>query len=149
VDTLSYKTKSQRKEDVERKWYVVDAEGEVLGRMCTTIATVLKGKHRPDYTPHVDCGDNIIVINAEKVRLTGLKLDQKEYLRYSGYPGGQKKVTPRELLEKKPEAVIENAVRGMMPKTKLGRQMLNKLHVYAGSEHPHQAQKPELLKPQG
>lgn len=147
MDTLSYKTKSRRKEDVDRKWFVIDAEGEVLGRMCTTIATVLKGKHRPDYTPHVDCGDNVIVINAEKVRLTGLKIDQKEYLRYSGYPGGQKKATARELLEKKPEAIIENAVRGMIPKNKLGRQMLNKLHVYAGAEHPHQAQKPELLKP--
>jgi large subunit ribosomal protein L13 len=147
VDTLSYKTKSRRKEDVDRKWFVIDAEGEVLGRMCTTIATVLKGKHRPDYTPHVDCGDNVIVINAEKVRLTGLKIDQKEYLRYSGYPGGQKKATARELLEKKPEAIIENAVRGMIPKNKLGRQMLKKLHVYTGAEHPHQAQKPEQLKP--
>ncbi len=147
MDTLSYKTKSRRKEDVERKWFIIDAEGVVLGRMCTTIATVLKGKHRPDYTPHVDCGDNVIVINAEKVRLTGLKIDQKEYLRYSGYPGGQKKATARELLEKKPEAIIENAVRGMIPKNKLGRAMLKKLHVYAGAEHPHQAQKPELLKP--
>ena len=147
MDTLSYKTKSRRKEDVDRKWFIIDAEGAVLGRMCTTIATVLRGKHRPDYTPHVDCGDNVIVINAEKVRLTGLKIDQKEYLRYSGYPGGQKKATARELLEKKPEAIIENAVRGMIPKNKLGRQVLKKLHVYAGAEHPHQAQKPELLKP--
>ena len=147
MDTLSYKTKSQRKEDVERKWYIVDAEGEVLGRMCTKITDVLRGKHRPEYTPHVDCGDNVIVINAEKVRLTGNKMDQKEYIRYSGYPGGQKRTTAKELQAKKPEALIENAVRGMIPKNRLGRTMIKKLFVYAGSEHPHQAQKPEVLKP--
>ena len=147
MDTLSYKTKSQRKEDVERKWYVVDAEGEVLGRMCTTIANVLRGKHKPEYTPHVDTGDNVIVINAEKVRMTGTKMDDKEYIRYSGYPGGQKRETARELMDKKPEAIVENAVRGMLPKNRLGRAMFTKLHVYAGAEHPHQAQKPETLKP--
>jgi len=147
VDTLSYKTKSQRKEDVDRKWYVIDADGEILGRMCTRIATVLRGKHLPEYTPHVDCGDNVIVINAEKVRFTGNKEDQKEYIRHTGYPGGQRKATVREVRAKKPEAIVENAVRGMLPKTTLGRQMLNKLHVYTGAEHPHMAQKPEVLKP--
>lgn len=125
----------------------MDADGEVLGRMCTKITNVLRGKHRPEYTPHVDCGDNVIVINAEKVRLTGNKLDQKEYIRYSGYPGGQKRTTAKELQAKRPEALIENAVRGMIPKNKLGRAMFNKLFVYAGAEHPHQAQKPEVLKP--
>ena len=146
VDTLSYKTKSERKEDVEHKWYVVDAEGEVVGRLCTRIAHVLRGKHKPSYTPHIDCGDHVIVINADKVRFTGDKINQKEYLRYSGYPGGQKKATPRELLAKKPEAIVENAVRGMLPKNRLGRAMFRKLHVYAGAEHPHAAQKPEDFK---
>ena len=147
MDTLSYKTKSARKEDVDHKWFVIDANGEVLGRMCTTIATVLRGKHRADYTPHVDCGDNVIVINAEKVRLTGNKWQDKKYIRYSGYPGGQKVRTASEVLEKKPGDIVENAVRGMLPKTKLGRAMFRKLFVYTGSEHPHQAQKPEILKP--
>lgn len=147
MDTLSYKTKSQRNEDVNRKWYVIDADGEVLGRMCTKIASVLRGKHKPDYTPHVDTGDNVIVINADKVRLTGNKIDQKEYIRYSGYQGGQKRETAREVLDKKPTAIVESAVRGMLPKNRLGRAMFGKLHVYAAAEHPHQAQKPETLKP--
>lgn len=143
VDTLSYKTKAANKETVEHKWYVVDADGEVVGRLASRIAHVLRGKHKPSYTPHVDCGDYVIVINADKVRFTGQKLDQKEYLRYTGYPGGQRKATPRDLLSKKPQAVLENAVKGMLPKTKLGRQLIKKLFLYAGSEHPHQAQKPE------
>ncbi len=146
MDTLSYKTKSARKEDVVRKWYVVDAENMVLGRMCTEIATILRGKHKPSYTPHVDCGDNVIVINADKVRLTGSKWDQKVYLTYSGYPGGQKSKTAKELHAKKPFAVIENAVKGMLPKNRLGRAMFKKLYVYAGTEHQHVAQKPEPLK---
>ncbi len=148
MDTLSYKTKSLRKEDAEHKWFVIDAEGEVLGRMCTTIASVLRGKHLPDYTPHVDGGDNVIVLNADKVRLTGNKLDQKEYIRYSGYPGGQKRATARQLMEKRPEAIVENAVRGMLPKNKLGRAMFKKLFVYAAASHPHSAQQPVVLKPQ-
>ena len=135
-----------RPEDVERKWYIVDAEGEVLGRLCSQIAHVLRGKHNPGYTPHVDCGDNVIVVNAEKVRLTGNKLFDKEYIRYTGYPGGQRVETARELLDRKPEAVIERAVRNMLPKNKLGRAMFRKLHVYVGSDHPHGAQKPENLK---
>lgn len=147
MDTLSYKTKSQRPEDVEPRWYVIDAEGQAVGRLCTRIATVIRGKHRPDYTPHVDCGDHVIVINAEKVRFTGNKLLDKNYIRYTGYPGGQRKESARDLLERKPEAVVENAVKGMLPKNKLGRAMFRKLHIYAGTEHPHAAQKPEILKP--
>lgn len=134
-----------RKEDVERKWYVIDAEDAILGRLCSRIAAVLRGKHRPEYTPHVDCGDHVIVLNAGKIRLTGKKMDTKELLRYSGYPGGQKSVSIKSLLARRPEAVIENAVRGMLPKNRLGRAMFHKLHVYSGPEHPHQAQKPEPL----
>jgi len=146
VDTLSYKTKSANKDTVDRKWFVVDADGQTLGRMCTKIATVLRGKHKPSYTPHVDCGDNVIVINAEKVRLTGSKMEQKVYLTYSGYPGGQKSTKAAELMKKKPYAMVEKAVKGMLPKNKLGRAMFKKLYVYAGEEHPHGAQKPEELK---
>ena len=146
MNTLSYKTQSANKDTVERKWYVVDADGQTLGRMCTKIATVLRGKHKPSYTPHVDCGDNVIVINAEKVRLTGSKMEQKVYLTYSGYPGGQKSKTAAELMAKKPYAMVEKAVKGMLPKNKLGRAMFKKLYVYAGAEHPHAAQKPEELK---
>ena len=146
VDTLSYKTKSANKETVDHKWFVVDAEGEVVGRLATRIATVLRGKHKPSYTPHVDTGDYVIVLNADKVRFTGLKLDQKEYLTYSGYPGGQKKRTAREMMDKKPLAVLEKAVRGMLPKNRLGRQMIKKLFLYEGGEHPHAAQKPEPFK---
>ncbi len=145
VDTLSYKTRSAKKEEVERKWYVIDAEGEVLGRMCSRIAQVLRGKHKASYTPHIDTGDYIIVINADKVRLTGNKLFQKEYITYSGYPGGQKRTNAKELLTKKPRSVIEIAVKGMLPKNRLGRAMIKKLFVYEGDVHPHQAQKPELL----
>lgn len=146
VDTLSYKTKSTRKEDVQHKWFVVDAEGEVVGRLCSKIAHILRGKHKANFTPHVDCGDYVIVINADKVRFTGNKMEQKEYLRYSLYPGGQKSVTPAEKLQKRPEFIVENAVKGMLPKTKLGRAMIKKLFVYPGANHPHQAQQPETLK---
>jgi large subunit ribosomal protein L13 len=145
VDTLSYKTKSANKETVERNWYVIDAEGEVIGRLCTRIAHVLRGKHKPSYTPHVDCGDYVVVINADKVRLTGNKMDQKEYLNFSGYPGGQKRIVARELLQRKPLALVERAVKGMLPKNRLGRQMIKKLFLYEGAEHPHQAQKPEAF----
>ena len=135
MNTLSYKTQSAN----------IDAEGQTLGRMCTKIATVLKGKHKPSYTPHVDTGDNVIVINADKIRLTGSKMEQKVYLSYSMYPGGQKSITAKELMVKKPYAVVERAVKGMLPKNKLGRAMFKKLYVYAGAEHPHAAQKPENL----
>ncbi|RMF20857.1 MAG: 50S ribosomal protein L13 [Bacteroidetes bacterium] len=146
MDTLSYKTESAKKETIERKWYVVDAEGEVVGRLCSRIAHVLRGKHKPSYTPHVDCGDYVIVINADKVRFTGQKMDKKEYIRHSGYPGGQRRKTPRQMLEKKPEFIVEKAVKGMLPKNRLGRRMFKKLFVYAGAEHPHKAQKPELFQ---
>lgn len=145
MNTLSYKTKSAKKEEVERNWFVVDAESDVVGRLATRIATVLRGKHKASYTPHVDTGDYVIVINAEKVRFSGSKMDQKEYQRYSGYPGGQKSRTASEVVEKKPEMIMEAAVRGMLPKTRLGRQMIKKLFVYTGPEHPHAAQKPESL----
>ena len=143
MDTLSYKTKSAKKEEVEHKWYVVDAQSEVVGRLCSRIAHVLRGKHKASYTPHVDTGDYVIVLNAEKVRFSGNKMDQKEYITFSGYPGGQKRTIAKELLAKKPRAIIENGVKGMLPKNRLGRAMIKKLFIYEGNEHPHQAQKPE------
>ncbi|GAB4249216.1 50S ribosomal protein L13 [Deferrisoma sp.] len=130
----------------EREWFVVDAEGQTLGRLASRIATVLRGKHKPTYTPHVDTGDFVIVVNAEKVRLTGNKLDQKMYWRHSGYPGGIKGRTARQMLERKPEEVLRHAVKGMLPKNILGRDMLRKLKIYAGPEHPHQAQQPRPLE---
>jgi len=143
VNTLSYKTQSAKKETEEHKWYVIDAEGEVVGRLSSRIAHVLRGKHKPSFTPHVDCGDYVIVINAGKVRFTGDKWDNKEYKQYSGYPGGLKLTKAKNVLAKKPYAIIETAVKGMLPKNKLGNAMHKKLFVYEGSEHPHQAQKPE------
>lgn len=132
-------------ETVERKWYVVDAENQTLGRLASEVAKVLRGKNKPIYTPHIDTGDFVIVINADKIAVTGKKLDQKKYYRHSDYVGGLKETTLREMLDKKPEKVIELAVKGMLPKGPLGRQMYTKLHVYAGAEHPHAAQKPEVL----
>lgn len=146
MNTLSYKTKSASKHSVERSWYIVDATDMVVGRMCTKIASVLRGKHRTDYTPHVDCGDFVIVTNAEKVRFTGNKLADKKYITYSGYPGGQKSKTAKQLLNSRPIKVVENAVKGMLPKNKLGRAMYKKLFVYEGAEHPHLAQKPQTLE---
>ena len=137
------KTYMAKGETVERKWYVVDADGMVLGRLASQVATILRGKHKPIYTPHVDTGDFVIIINADKVVLTGRKLDQKKYYHHSGYPGGLKETTLRELRAKKPEEIIRHAVKGMMPKGSLGRQMFKKLKVYAGPEHPHTAQNPE------
>ena len=132
-------------ETVERKWYVVDAAGQTLGRLATEVATVLRGKHKPTYTPHVDCGDHVIIINAEQIKMTGKKLDQKVYRKHSGYVGGLKEVSAREMLEKHPDRVIMLAVKGMLPKNTLGRKMLTKLRVYAGAEHDHSAQQPEEL----
>jgi large subunit ribosomal protein L13 len=146
VNTLSYKTKSATKESADAKWYIVDAEGEIVGRLATRIASVLRGKTKPNFTPHADMGDYVIVINADKVRFTGNKLDDKEYQRYSGYPGGQKRRTAKEMLEKRPNQVLELAVKGMLPKTKLGRVQIKKLFLYEGAAHPHQAQKPEPFK---
>jgi large subunit ribosomal protein L13 len=131
--------------DVTPDWHVVDADGKVLGRMASDIATVLMGKHRPEYTPHVDCGDFVVVTNAAKIRLTGRKLDQRMKLRYSGYPGGLKAESVRRVLERHPERVVEDAVRRMLPKNRLGRQMFKKLKVYAGPEHPHHAQQPSAM----
>ena len=130
---------------IDRKWYVVDAEGQTLGRLASEVAKVLRGKNKPIYTPHVDCGDNVSIVNAEKIVVTGKKLDQKIYYHHSGWVGGMKETTLREMLQKKPEQVVELAVKGMLPKGPLGRQMYTKLHVYAGAEHPHAAQKPEVL----
>jgi large subunit ribosomal protein L13 len=132
--------------EVQRKWYVVDAEGKNLGRLSSEIASILRGKNKPTFTPHVDCGDNVIVVNAEKVAVTGKKLKDKVYVTYSGFPGGKKEITLAEMLAKKPEEVVKHAVKGMLPKGKLGRQMFKKLHVYAGPEHKHEAQKPETLE---
>ncbi|MCC6816134.1 MAG: 50S ribosomal protein L13 [Saprospiraceae bacterium] len=145
MNTLSYRTSHTRPEDVKRKWFVVDANGLTVGRMSSKIAHILKGKHRVDYTPHVDCGDYVIVVNAEKVRFTGKKMDDKTYLTYSGYPGGQKSATPRELLARIPTRVVEVAVRKMLPKNKLGDAMYKKLFIYAGPDHYHQAQQPEAI----
>lgn len=136
----------QKPHEVERKWYLVDATDKTLGRLSSKIASVLRGKHKPIFTPHVDCGDYVVVIHAEKVKVTGKKLEDKEYKRHSGYPGGLKTVTLEKMLEEKPEDVMIHAVKGMLPKGKLGRQMLKKLRVYKGAEHDHSAQKPEKLE---
>lgn len=143
MNTLSYKTQNANAENVQRNWYVIDATNEKVGRFATKLATVLRGKHKPSYTPHFDAGDYVIVLNADKIRFTGSKMDQKTYLTYSGYPGGQKSTVAKELMAKKPHAILENAVRGMLPKTKLGRAMIKKLFLYTGDEHPHAAQKPQ------
>ena len=139
-------TYMQKKEDLVRSWYVIDAEGMTLGRLATKVAKVLSGKHKPTYTPHIDCGDNVIVINAAKVELTGNKLDDKIYYNHSGYTGGLRERTAREMKEKYPVEMIERAVKGMLPNGRLGRQMYTKLFVYAGATHPHEAQKPQELK---
>jgi len=133
-------------EDIQRKWYVVDARGRTLGRLASEVAQVVRGKHKPIYTPAADVGDYVIVVNAEKVHVTGSKLDQKMYYRHSGYPGGLKEISLRRMLEERPTRVIELAVRGMLPKIRLGRKMIKKLKVYAGADHPHEAQQPEPLE---
>ena len=136
----------QKKETVERKWYVIDAEGKPLGRVAALAATYLRGKHKPTYTPHIDCGDNIIIVNAEKVMLTGNKLNNKMYYNHSQYLGGLRERTAKEMIEKYPVEMVERAVKGMLPHNRLGRQMYKKLFVYTGSEHKHEAQKPEVLE---
>jgi large subunit ribosomal protein L13 len=132
--------------EIEREWYVVDAEGQTLGRLASRIAPIIKGKHKPIYTPHLDCGDYVIVINADKVRVTGQKMEQKFYYRHSGYPGGIKSISLRDQLATYPERVLQSAVKGMLPKNKLGRRMIKKLKVYAGDAHPHEAQQPKPLE---
>ena len=145
MNTLSYKTVSANKNTVQKEWVIVDATDEVLGRLASRVAYILRGKHRPDYTPHVDCGDHVIVINADKVRLTGEKMNRKTYIRYTGYPSGQRTETIRHLKNKKPEAVVEKAIKGMLPKSRLGSEMFRNLHVFAGDSHPHEAQQPKKL----
>jgi large subunit ribosomal protein L13 len=145
MDTLSYRTVSANKETVKKEWVLINAERLVVGRLATQAAMILRGKKKTYYTPHVDCGDNVIIINAEKVVLTGKKMDDKEYVTYSGYPGGQKIHSPKELLRKRPVAVVEEAIRGMLPKTRLGREIFRNLYVYAGNEHPHQGQQPKEI----
>jgi len=139
------KTFSTKPTDIERKWYVVDAQGKTLGRMASEIAPILKGKHKPEYSPHMDVGDFVIVINAEKIHVTGRRLDQKIYYHHSGYPGGLSEISLRDQLVKHPTRAVELAVRGMLPRNRLGRRMFRKLKVYAGPEHPHVAQKPQVL----
>lgn len=145
MNTLSYKTVSANKETVQKEWFVVDAKDEVLGRLASKVAMVLRGKHKPSYTPHVDCGDIVIVINAEKVKLTGNKMSDKQYVRHSGYPGGQRIESPEDLLAKKPEALVEKAVRGMLPKSRLGSELFRNLFVVVGETHAHEAQQPKKL----
>ena len=145
MDTLSYKTISANKASVNKKWVLVDADGQTLGRLASKVAKLLRGKYKPDFTPHVDCGDNVIVINAEKINLTGNKWQDKNYLRHTGYPGGQRFTKVTELLAKHPERIIEKAVKGMLPKTKLGAAVLRNLKVYAGTEHKHDAQQPATI----
>jgi large subunit ribosomal protein L13 len=146
VDTLSYKTISANDATVEKNWVVVDAQSAVLGRFASEVAKILRGKHKPYYTPHVDCGDNVIVINADKVRLTGRKMDEKVYVRHTGYPGGQRISTPKLLKQKSASILVEKAVRGMRPKTRVGSDLYRNLFVYNGSEHPHAAQQPKEVK---
>ena len=145
MDTLSYKTVSANKATVNKEWVVIDAENVVLGRLASEVAKILRGKNKPEFTPHVDCGDNVIVINAEKVQLTGKKLTDKVYLRHTGYPGGQRKQSPKDILAKYPERLVEKAVKGMLPKNKLGSQLVRNLHVVVGPEHKYQAQKPKVV----
>ncbi|TLU87830.1 MAG: 50S ribosomal protein L13 [Chlorobium sp.] len=144
--TLSFKTYSAKPADVDRKWYVIDAEGQVLGRMASEIAKVLRGKHKPQFTPHIDTGDFIVVTNADKIALSGKKEDQKSYFSHSHYPGGVKVDSMKDLLKKKPERIVENAVWGMLPHNNLGRQLFRKLKVYAGANHPHASQSPVEMK---
>ena len=146
MDSLSYKTISANAATVTKEWVVIDATNEVLGRLASQIAKILRGKNKPGYTPHVDCGDYVIVVNAEKVKLTGDKLTEKVYVRHTGYPGGQRFATAQDYLKKKPEFVIEEAVSGMLPKTRLGEAIFKNLKVYAGAEHPHAAQNPKAIK---
>lgn len=145
MDQISYKTTYVNKATVQKEWILIDAEKEVLGRLASKVAKLLRGKYKPSYTPHVDCGDNIIIVNAEKVVLTGDKLTDKQYTRYTGYPGGQRHTTPEAVLATHPERVIEHAVKGMLPKNRLGRAVMKNLFVYAGGEHKHEAQQPKKI----
>jgi large subunit ribosomal protein L13 len=145
VNTLSYKTVSANAATVDKNWVVVDAEGQTLGRLASKVALLLRGKRKPNYTPHVDCGDNVIILNAEKVVLTGNKMSDKTYVWHTGYPGGQRTTNPEHMMAKFPERVVEKAVKGMLPKNRLGAQLFRNLHVYAGGEHKHEAQQPTAI----
>jgi large subunit ribosomal protein L13 len=145
VDTLSYKTVSANRTTVNKEWLLVDAEGETLGRMASKVAYLLRGKHKPSFTPHVDCGDNVVIINAEKFVLSGNKWSDKTYLRYTGYPGGQRSTTVKQLLDKNPEGILEKAIKGMLPKNRLGAELFRNLKVYAGTKHGQEAQKPTVV----
>ena len=145
MNTLSYKTISANKATADKQWVVVDAADMVLGRLATKVARILRGKHKPNYTPHVDCGDNVVIINADKVKLTGNKWNDRVFFYHSGYPGGRKDVTPAQLFAKSPEKLVERTVKGMLPKTRLGRQLNRNLHVYVGTEHKHEAQQPKVI----
>jgi large subunit ribosomal protein L13 len=145
MDTLSYKTVSANKETVTKEWVLVDAENEVLGRLASKVALLLRGKLKTNFTPHVDCGDNVVVINADKIKLTGSKWDDKEYISHSGYPGGQKSLTATQVHRKNPNSIVEMAVKGMLPKNKLANQLFRNLYVYAGPEHKQEAQKPKKI----
>ena len=146
MDTLSYKTKSVNKESADKKWLVIDVENQILGRAASEVAKLLRGKHKATFTPHADTGDYVIILNAEKIRLTGTKATTKTYIRHTGYPGSQRSLTVEEVLDKKPIKVFEAAVKGMLPKSKLGRAVFKNMHVYAGSEHDHEAQKPTKVE---
>lgn len=146
MDTLSFKTVSANKATVEKNWVIVDADSKILGRFSSGVAKIIRGKHKPSYTPHIDCGDNVIVINADKIRLTGKKWTDRVYLSHTGYPGGQREITPRQLKDKSSALLVERAIRGMLPKNRLGRALFKNLYVYEGSEHPHAAQKPKEIK---
>ena len=145
MNTLSYRTVSANKATVNKEWLVVDAEGEVLGRLASKVAKLIRGKHKPNFTPHVDCGDNVVIINAEKIKLTGNKWNDKTYVRHTGYPGGQRTLTANELFGKSPSRVVEKAVKGMLPKNKLGSALFRNLYVYSGGEHQQDAQKPRTI----
>lgn len=145
MNTLSYKTVSANKSTVNKEWFLVDATDEVLGRLSSRVAMILRGKHKASFTPHVDCGDNVIIINAEKIKLTGNKRLSKEYIHHTGYPGGQRSIPFEKKLEKNPASILETSIKGMLPKTKLGSKMYGHLYIYAGSEHPHAAQEPKTI----
>ena len=145
MDTLSYKTVSANKATVDKQWLLVNAEGETLGRLASKVAKLLRGKHKPNFTPHVDCGDNVVIINAEKINLTGNKWDDKTYTRYTGYPGGQRSQTAKEMLAKNPARIVEKSIKGMLPKNRLGAELFRNLRVYVGTEHDQEAQKPTVI----
>ncbi len=146
MNTLSYKTISANKATAGKEWVLIDAEGEILGRLASVVAMILRGKHKTNYTPHADCGDNVVIINAEKVVLSGTKLADKEYVRHTGFPGGQRFTSAEEMLKKNPIGIIEHAVKGMLPKNRLGRAIYKNMHLYVGTSHPHEAQKPKKIE---